>query len=98
MIRVEVKGHISHSITVGVGRTGTFFVIDTMLERLKNGDQLVDVYGHVSLLRTQRNFMVQTEVSVRQDKLGSSISHNFPIPTIQAFFILLVMSSFTWNT
>ena len=58
---------VTYSILLGVGRTGTFIVIDTMLERLKNGDTLVDVYGHVSLLRTQRNFMVQTEVSVGGD-------------------------------
>ena len=45
----------------GVGRSGTYIVIDTMLERLKNGDELIDIYGHVSLLRTQRPFMVQTE-------------------------------------
>lgn len=55
-----VKGHIS----AGVGRTGTFIVIDSMLERLRNSDSLMDVYGHVTLLRTQRNYMVQTEVSI----------------------------------
>ena len=32
-----------------------------MLERLKNADELIDIYGQVSLLRTQRPFMVQTE-------------------------------------
>ena len=32
-----------------------------MLERLKNGDDNLDIYGHVSLLRTQRPYMVQTE-------------------------------------
>ena len=45
----------------GVGRSGTYIVIDTMLERLKNGDDTLDIYGHVSLLRTQRPYMVQTE-------------------------------------
>ena len=47
---------------IGVGRSGTFIVIDSMLQRLKHGDDVLDIYGHVTLLRSQRNFMVQTEV------------------------------------
>ena len=37
--------------------------IDTMVERLKNNETMVDIFGYVSMLRNQRNFMVQTEVS-----------------------------------
>ncbi len=48
--------------SAGVGRTGTFIVIDTMLQRLMHEEEMVDIYGHVSLLRTQRNYMIQTEV------------------------------------
>lgn len=33
-----------------------------MLERVKH-ENTVDIYGHVTVLRTQRNFMVQNEVS-----------------------------------
>ena len=33
-----------------------------MLERVKH-ENTVDIYGHVTVLRTQRNFMVQTGVS-----------------------------------
>ena len=29
---------------------------------MKAARQMVDIYGHVSLLRTQKNYMVQTEV------------------------------------
>ncbi|XP_031415990.1 receptor-type tyrosine-protein phosphatase S-like isoform X1 [Clupea harengus] len=46
--------------SAGVGRTGCFIVIDAMLERIKN-ERTVDVYGHVTLMRSQRNYMVQTE-------------------------------------
>ena len=48
--------------SAGVGRTGTFVVIDSMLQRILHGEDSVDIYGHVTLLRNQRNFMVQTEV------------------------------------
>ena len=48
--------------SAGVGRTGTFIVMDTMLQRLAQHEDYIDIYGHVSLLRTQRSYMVQTEV------------------------------------
>ncbi|XP_021100759.1 receptor-type tyrosine-protein phosphatase S isoform X17 [Heterocephalus glaber] len=46
--------------SAGVGRTGCFIVIDAMLERVRP-EKTVDVYGHVTLMRSQRNYMVQTE-------------------------------------
>ncbi|XP_067118377.1 tyrosine-protein phosphatase Lar-like isoform X6 [Centruroides vittatus] len=46
--------------SAGVGRTGCFIVIDSMLERLKQ-ENTTDIYGHVTCLRAQRNYMVQTE-------------------------------------
>ncbi|XP_072904510.1 receptor-type tyrosine-protein phosphatase delta-like isoform X24 [Hemitrygon akajei] len=46
--------------SAGVGRTGCFIVIDAMLERIKH-EKTVDIYGHVTLMRSQRNYMVQTE-------------------------------------
>ena len=46
--------------SAGVGRTGAFIVIDSMLERIKH-EKTIDVYGHVTCLRAQRNYMVQTE-------------------------------------
>ena len=35
-------------------------MIDAMLERVKQ-EKTIDVYGHVTLMRSQRNYMVQTE-------------------------------------
>ncbi|XP_055202838.1 receptor-type tyrosine-protein phosphatase F isoform X15 [Gorilla gorilla gorilla] len=46
--------------SAGVGRTGCFIVIDAMLERMKH-EKTVDIYGHVTCMRSQRNYMVQTE-------------------------------------
>ncbi|XP_071033354.1 tyrosine-protein phosphatase Lar isoform X4 [Parasteatoda tepidariorum] len=53
-------GPIIVHCSAGVGRTGCFVVIDSMLERLKH-ETTVDIYGHVTCLRAQRNYMVQTE-------------------------------------
>ncbi|XP_041942482.1 receptor-type tyrosine-protein phosphatase delta-like isoform X6 [Alosa sapidissima] len=46
--------------SAGVGRSGCFIVIDAMVERIKQ-EKTVDIYGHVTLMRSQRNYMVQTE-------------------------------------
>ncbi|XP_048053481.1 protein tyrosine phosphatase receptor type Db isoform X8 [Megalobrama amblycephala] len=53
-------GPIAVHCSAGVGRTGCFIVIDAMLERVKQ-EKTIDVYGHVTLMRSQRNYMVQTE-------------------------------------
>lgn len=44
--------------SAGVGRTGCFIVIDSMIERMKF-EKSIDIYGHVTCLRAQRNYMVQ---------------------------------------
>ncbi|XP_025110636.1 receptor-type tyrosine-protein phosphatase F-like isoform X2 [Pomacea canaliculata] len=65
MRRVKVSnppdtGSMIVHCSAGVGRTGAFIVIDAMLERIKH-EKTVDIYGHVTCLRAQRNYMVQTE-------------------------------------
>ncbi|CAF1023620.1 unnamed protein product [Adineta steineri] len=54
------SGPVVVHCSAGVGRTGCFIVIDALLEKLKH-EKTIDIYGHVTLLRAQRNYIVQTE-------------------------------------
>ena len=51
-------------VSAGVGRTGTFIVLDRVLQQLDSRDT-VDIYGGVFDLRLHRSHMVQTEVGLR---------------------------------
>ena len=47
--------------SAGVGRTGTFITLDSMMERIKMEDS-INIFEFVSNLRKQRVLMVQTSV------------------------------------
>ena len=47
--------------SAGVGRSGTFIVIDTTLDRI-NAEATIDIFNYVAYLRSRRTAMVQTEV------------------------------------
>ncbi|WAR07822.1 PTP10-like protein [Mya arenaria] len=57
---IKDAGPIIVHCSAGVGRSGTFVVLDRMLQRIKDHDS-VDIFNAVLELRKQRVWMVQTE-------------------------------------
>eukprot|EP00064_Thunnus_orientalis_P001232 superscaffoldBa00000082_g1234 len=55
------SGPIVVHCSAGVGRTGTFIVIDAMID-MTHAEQKIDVFGFVSKIREQRSQLIQTDM------------------------------------
>ena len=71
--------------SAGVGRTGTFIVLDTMLQRMKHHDTL-NIYDCLMHIRQQRIKLVQTEVIEYYPVIIQSLNE-FNNLTNQLFYI-----------
>ncbi|ESO01101.1 hypothetical protein HELRODRAFT_112884 [Helobdella robusta] len=54
-------GPIVVHCSAGVGRTGVLIAIDTCMDRIMRGSETVDIFNVVTSLRSQRNYMVQSD-------------------------------------
>ncbi|XP_051530859.1 receptor-type tyrosine-protein phosphatase epsilon-like isoform X1 [Myxocyprinus asiaticus] len=60
-VNPSYAGPIVVHCSAGVGRTGTFIVIDAMIDMMYT-EQKVDVFGFVSRIREQRSQLIQTDL------------------------------------
>ncbi|CAC5418941.1 PTPRB [Mytilus coruscus] len=60
-VKPSTKGPMLVHCSAGVGRTGTFIIMDVLLQELRSGRKEVDIFGKILNMRNNRVNMVQTE-------------------------------------